>query len=420
MKRRVTSVVKGAIVAISLLLLALSGVSAKVTTLRWATWGPQKIDTELIEAFERENPDIKIEYIFSSGTGAHHPKMKVLSAGGLAPDVFAVDGVFLAEFVNAGLVAPLDDLIARDNSFSLADYFPASLPDIQYKGRFYGLPYISAPNYMVYNLTHIYESGLPKPDVHWDLATFNEYARKLIRRTDGQVTRWASTSHYLGRTAVHFQPWLWSGGGELFDLENKRFLLTEPAAVNVLDWLAEQRATDRMGSGSFDNQTASITAMYPAGFPSVTGREWPFEWDVTIHPRGAGGQYSIWKGNVMTIAPDSPIKEEAWKFIKFLLVPGETGYSIYLSNKRFPPQTRDRNDWNMFHRAGSDPVSLRDVTLLLASDHSRALPKLVQWTAIMQDNLGQAVVRILSGSVSAKVAMEEIRPAVERLLAAEP
>ena len=101
-------------------------------------------------------------------------------------------------------------------------------------------------------------------------------------------------------------------------------------------------------------------------------------------------------------------------------MPGETGYLIYLSNKRFPPQTRDRNHWNMFHRAGEDPVSLRDVTLLLASDHSRPLPKLVQWTAIMQENLGQALVRIPSGSVSAKVAMEEIRPAVERLLAAEP
>ncbi len=160
--------------------------------------------------------------------------------------------------------------------------------------------------------------------------------------------------------------------------------------------------------------------MYPAGFPSVTGREWPFEWDVTIHPRGAGGQYSIWKGNVMTIGPSSVYKEEAWEFIKFLLVPNEPGYSIYLENKRFPPQTRDRNHWNLFHRIGEDPVSLRDVTLLLASDHGRALPQLVQWTAIMKENLGAACVRILSGEVSAKVAMEQIRPAVEKLLAAEP
>ena len=129
----------------------------------------------------------------------------------------------LAEFVNAGLVAPLDDLIARDDSFSLNDYFPASLPDIQYRAGSTDSPYISAPNYMVYNLTHIYESGLPKPDVHWDLATFNEYARKLVRSVDGQITRWASTSHYLGRTAVHFQPWLWSGGGELLIWKTSAF-----------------------------------------------------------------------------------------------------------------------------------------------------------------------------------------------------
>lgn len=401
-----------------LLLMASTG-AAKDVTLRWATWGPQKVDSELIAAFEAAYPNIRIEYIFSSGTGEHHPKMKVLSAVGLAPDVFAVDGVFLAEFASTGLAQPLDHLIDADKTFRLRDFFPASLPDVQFKGRTYGLPYISAPQYLVYNVTHMDEAGLPKPSVHWDWATFSSYGRKLIRSVDGRVTRWASTQ-YLNKTATHFEPWLWSAGGEVFDETHRRLRLIEPEALAALDWLAEQQRTGVTGPGNFTRQTASITPLYPGGFPSVTGTEWPFEWDVTIHPAGAGGQYSIWKGNVMTMAPDTLHQEEAWSLIKFLLAPNQPGYSIYLKNKRFPPQTRDRDSWALFHTPGHDPVSLWDVTLLLASDYSRPLPQLVQWKDIMDENIGPALIRIQSGEVSARVAMEQVRPIVEKLLAAEP
>jgi ABC-type glycerol-3-phosphate transport system substrate-binding protein len=174
------------------------------------------------------------------------------------------------------------------------------------------------------------------------------------------------------------------------------------------------------GGGNWARQTLSMTRMYPGGFPSVTGTPWDFEWDVTLFPAGAGGQYTIWKGNVMGMAPQTPHQEEAWKLIKFLLAPGQPGYSIYIKNKRFPPQTRDRDTWALFHVPGQDPVSLWDVTLLMAAEYSRPLPQLVQWEDIMNGHLGPALVRIQSGAVSPRVAMEEIKPIIENLLANEP
>ena len=70
-----------------LLLTALGTVAAaKTVTLQWATWGPAPIDQELIAAFGAAYPNIKIEYIGSTYS-EHHPKLKVLAAGGLAPDV---------------------------------------------------------------------------------------------------------------------------------------------------------------------------------------------------------------------------------------------------------------------------------------------------------------------------------------------
>lgn len=265
----------------------------KAVTLRWATWGPPQIDRELIAAFEKANPGIRIEYIPSS-YGEHHQKVKVLTAAGQAPDVFAVDGYYTAEFATARLMRPIDDLVARDGRFQVRDFFSAALLDVQYQGKTYGLPYISAPQYLLYNLTHMAEAGLPAPNVHWNRERFLEYARKLTQSDGTRTTRWGTSQHlYWGA----FWPWLWAGGGRVFDEENKRFLLTEPAALEALQWSADLRVVRNVaGSGDFVRQTVSMVQLYPGGFPSVTGVDWPFEWDVILPPAGEGGSTPSGRG----------------------------------------------------------------------------------------------------------------------------
>ena len=400
-----------------LLLTALGTVAAaKTVTLQWATWGPAPIDQELIAAFGAAYPNIKIEYIGSTYS-EHHPKLKVLAAGGLAPDVYAVDGYYTAEFVANNLIRPLDDLIARTPSIDMREYFPVALLDVEYKGKIYGLPYISAPQYYVYNVEHMAEAGLPKPDPHWSRETFLEYMRKLTK-SDGQRTiRWG-TGGYVSWGSVW--PWVWAVGGDVVDDVNKLFLLAEPATIDALQWVADLNLVHGVVGGDFAAQTRSLSAMYPAGFPSVTKADWPFEWDVTLPPGGSGGQKGIWKANAMASSTTTENLEEAWTFLQFLLGPDSPGHRIYVSNKRFPPQTRDRDLWNLFQPLGTEPVSLREITLLYASDYGRPLPHLLQWDEIMVNTIGGALSRISSGAVSARMAIEQIRPIAERLIAAEP
>lgn len=398
------------------------GAMAQQITLKWATWGPEHIDRQLIAAFEAQHPDIKIEYI-GSVYGEHHDKVKIQTAAGIGPDIFAVDGYYIAEFVTAGLLLPLDGLLAEDASFSMEDYFPAALPDVQYRGRTYGLPYISAPQYMVYNVSHFKESGLALPDPHWTRDEFVDYARRLTR-TDGSQTIRYGSSEFLGWD--RFWPWVWSAGGRVFDENHKKFLLTEPEALDGLNWMNDMRQaglTISPVSVPFASDNVSISFMYPAGFPSVTGQNWPFEWDVILWPAGPGGQYSIWKGNAMGISATTEHPEAAWLFLKFLLGPASEGHRIYVANKRFQPQSRDAelwSIWNLGSAAYPSAPSLMEITLLLASHHGRALPKLLQWDAIVSQTIGPALQQIQQGTVAPRVAMEQIRERVEQLLANEP
>ena len=68
---------------------------------------------------------------------------------------------------------------------------------------------------------------------------------------------------------------------------------------------------------------------------------------------------------------------------------------------------------------GTGSINLWEVTLL-AADYSRPLPQLVQWNDIMDQTLGPALVQIQSGTVSARVAMEQVKPIIESMLVNEP
>jgi hypothetical protein len=83
------------------------------------------------------------------------------------------------------------------------------------------------------------------------------------------------------------------------------------------------------------------------------------------------------------------------------------------------PQTRDQRLWSKFSTPGSSPAILRDITLLYA-EKSRPLPKLVQWATIVEGMVINALNQVKSGRLSAAAAIEQIRPAVEALLANEP
>lgn len=416
-RMRVQALYSVVLLGLSLLLAAVPGF-AETITLRWATWGPEDVDRQLIQRFEADHPHIRIEYIPSSW-GQHHERVKVLTVGGIAPDVVAVDGVFLLEFVTSNLIQPIDDLLAAESNMSLDDYFPASLPDIQHQGKTYGLPYISAPHYMLYNVDHFEESGLALPDMDWDWDTFETYARALARFDQGTVTRRASSQLLqYGSNAVW--PWLWSAGARMFGDDNS-FALTQPEAVGALDWLADLNRAGLMGSASFAQQTASITVTYPGGFPSVTGTVWPFTWDVVPHPKGPAGQFSVWKGNVMAISSSTQHREAAWEFVKFLLGPTSPGHEIYVANKRFPPMTRDQDLWKLYQGGtGSEQPSMFEVTMLLATQQGRPLPRLLQWTQIIEQTISPALSRISSGAAPARQVMEEIQPVVEQYLQNEP
>lgn len=138
---------------------------AERTVVRYAFWGNPSVlgvEEDIIAAFEKENPDIKIEPI-ASPYAEHHTKLLTMVAGGDAPDVMRVDSYFFQDFVERGILRTIDQFVEGDNGIDMSKYYPISLNDSIYNGKLYGLPWSSAPYYTFYNIDLFEQAGLASP-----------------------------------------------------------------------------------------------------------------------------------------------------------------------------------------------------------------------------------------------------------------
>ena len=73
----------------------------------------------MLEKFQEENPDIEVVMDYSDWDG-YWTKLPAQVAGGQTPDVFQMDYAKLAQYVENGVMAPLDDYVA-DGSLDLSN-----------------------------------------------------------------------------------------------------------------------------------------------------------------------------------------------------------------------------------------------------------------------------------------------------------
>lgn len=88
---------------------------------------------KLIPAFERENPDIRVE-IMQIPWALAYDKMITAVAGGTTPDVTQIGTTWMAPFAAMGALAPLNEFIERSAVLSADDFFPGSWGQLSSRG----------------------------------------------------------------------------------------------------------------------------------------------------------------------------------------------------------------------------------------------------------------------------------------------
>ncbi|MGN0101163.1 MAG: ABC transporter substrate-binding protein [Dietzia sp.] len=138
----------------------------------------KELEQEIIDAFEAENPDLKVNLV-DGGSNYEEVAQKFNAAltGGDLPDVVVLSDVTWFNFALNGQITPLGDLFT-EAGVDTGDFVDALLGDYVLEGENYGVPFARSTPLFYYNKEVWQAAGLPdRGPENW--TEFAEWAPRL-------------------------------------------------------------------------------------------------------------------------------------------------------------------------------------------------------------------------------------------------
>lgn len=132
-------------------------------TLKYAGWGApseKKATQKVLDKFEEEHPNIKVEYIHIPAD--YNTKLTTMIAAGQGPDVAMLTGDTALQWATQGKIRNILDMAEGDDSFSL----DAVLPQTVYwwdEGKACGINSALEVYALMYNNESLKEAGIEVP-----------------------------------------------------------------------------------------------------------------------------------------------------------------------------------------------------------------------------------------------------------------
>lgn len=291
----------------------------KVTITVWDYYGEATPIKPIIEGFQKENPNITINYE-SLDWSTTLEKLNVVMTGGTPPDVVTIDMTWLPKYAALGAFADLNKLSGgKLNGVDWKDAYTAgALESITYQDQTVAALYDFDVYALYYRADLFEQKGLSVPTT-W--AELKEVSKKLA---EGDKYKY----QWLAET-FHGSQWIFENGGSLLSADNKSVAFNSPEAVDAIqfyaDLLTDQSAIywgvdqgERI-QGIKDGRIAMFSdGPYNMGIMKSAAPEMAGQWRVALHPAGTqSGSYL--GGTGLVIPAQSKQQEAAWKFIEYAM-----------------------------------------------------------------------------------------------------
>ena len=286
---------------------------------------------EILDDFEKENPDLRVTWIRSPGK--YYVKVQTMMVGKTCADVLIFSGKRVSAFSSKNTLLNLMPYIKRDQ-YNLDDFFPVGLADAQMtEDELYYMPMEGSGTILYYNKDLFDEIGLKYPDDSWTWETFLQAAQDLTIDYDGD-----GHNDQVGLSAgmwwAGIIPWIWSNGGDLVNKEQTKCLLNEPEALEAMQFLIDlvnkYHVTNKslMGGGDTGNVFESFASGRIGMFSSLAysipnlsraceGRD--LNWDIALPPKGKHGRPIRYTSSGFVIWKESKVPDESWRLLKYLM-----------------------------------------------------------------------------------------------------
>ncbi len=281
--------------------------------------------TKMIEGFEKENPDIEVEYQEAPWGDDFETKLNTGFASGTAPDVIHYSLSSIGARVPMGQYECLDEYVADWEG--MEDLYDSVIEAGSIGGKLYGVPYTPDARMFVINTELFEKAGLDpdNPPTNWD-ELLDAHKKLLVKDSAGTIvqcgyglpTSGTNINQYLEIFGVQ------NGMENLVDEASNEILFNQPEAVEAMEFLKELKDVGlvewdntQSDQNPFYNGTAAMTIISENEFNNINTGD--LEGKIKMVPMFQKENSGTFCGmHFMFMNSNSKQKEAAWKLIEYM------------------------------------------------------------------------------------------------------
>jgi sn-glycerol 3-phosphate transport system substrate-binding protein len=296
-----------------------------------AVGGPvTKIIDDMVTRFHQDNPEIRVQAVYSGNYTDTMTKAMTAMKGGQPPQLSVLLSTDAFTLIDENAIIPFDDL-GTDKNW-LASFYPAFMENGHIGGKTWSIPFQRSTIVLYWNKDAFADAGLDrnKPPGTWD--EMREFGKKLVKKDAvGNITRWGVEIPTTGYAYWMLQALAIQDGQKLMNEAGNQVHFAAKKTVEALSyWVDLSRKDLVMPTGTIDWATLRTdflegkTAMmwHTTGNLTAVKDGAKFDFGVAMLPakerRGSptgGGSFYIFKG------ASGEQQRAALKFIQWMTTP---------------------------------------------------------------------------------------------------
>ena len=298
-----------------LLLLTCCGCTKKeeYTKIQFASWGSKSeidIIIPIIKNFEKENPNVKVEFLHIPQN--YFQKIHLLIASNMAPDVIFINNLYLPIYANF-----LEDL---SSYIDKSEFFEKTILAMTYDNKLLAVPRDASNMVIYYNKDLFNKYNIPYPKENWTFDDLLKIGKEFKKHNIFGISFEGNPIFYL--------PYLMSNGGGILSDDLKNIIINQKNSQKGLNFYADLRNKYNIAPKKFQSSSLTMAQMFLQEklAMQLSGR-WlvpkyresaTFDWDIINFPNGSNGSIVPMDASGWSVYKYSKNKDIAIKFVKYL------------------------------------------------------------------------------------------------------
>jgi multiple sugar transport system substrate-binding protein len=320
-----------------------AGGVTQISFMGWGNPGEDEGVRNAIAQFEKETPDVKVEWLHTPEQYAE--KFLALVAAGTPPDTAFIGSDNYRTYIKDKLLLDLTDFIEADTLVGAENYFiePQETDRCTQDSRWYGIGSCWVAPHIYYNADTFEKAGVEPPSMDpeqaWTWDQFIEAGRALTADVNGNHPGDSAFDVNNVQTwGVDWPTWwiplhsaILSNGGDWIDPDTQLLILDRPEATEAIQSIADLSLVHQIApmAAAFASLGMTNTQMLESGkLAMAIDGSWALDWMKQMKaPLGTGVlpkmkepattmQAHLHSALASTKSPDA-----AWQWVRFLSTP---------------------------------------------------------------------------------------------------